>query len=145
MPMVDGVQPYSLAQAAAATLKLVRSAHNSTLPAKKTVAVTPQLIGRESRPFEPVLADMAFLPEILFVPRPLAGRRKVFDGATQVSSRRGEHNTNGWSCPRVDRCPRAGARRHFRAGGRTSGAPFGARRYAPSITGRMSAEGCSAE
>ena len=45
--MVDGVQPYSLAQAAAATLKLVRSAHNSTLPAQKTVAVTPQLIGRE--------------------------------------------------------------------------------------------------
>src|ERR1700728_1581632 len=86
MPMVDGVQPYSLAQAAAATLKLVRSAHNSTLPAKKTVAVTPQLIGRESRPFEPVLADMAFLPEILFVPRPLAGRRKIFDGAAQAEA-----------------------------------------------------------
>ena len=45
--MVDGIQPYSLAQAAAATLKLVRSAHNSTLPQKKTVAVTPQLIGLE--------------------------------------------------------------------------------------------------
>jgi hypothetical protein len=62
MPMVDGIQPYSFAQAAAATLKLVRSAHNSTLPAKKTVAVTAQLIGLEPRPFGSGLADMAFLP-----------------------------------------------------------------------------------
>ncbi len=88
--MVDGVQPYSLAQAAAATLKLVRSAHNSTLPAKKTVAVTPQLIGRESRPFESVLADMAFLPEILLCPRvrwPDVGR--LFDGARGNVSGRG--------------------------------------------------------
>jgi hypothetical protein len=61
MPMVDGVQPNSLAQAAAATLKLVRSAHNRTLPTKKTMTVTGQLIGRPCEPSR--FADMAFLPD----------------------------------------------------------------------------------
>src|SRR6516164_11236277 len=46
--MVDGVQSRSLAQAAAATLKLLRSAHKRTLPAKNTTTVTGQLIGRTS-------------------------------------------------------------------------------------------------
>src|SRR5580692_6369741 len=62
--MVEGVQPNSFAQAAAATLKLVRSAHNSTLPAKKTVAVSAQLIGRVGG--RSVLADMVFLPGLCF-------------------------------------------------------------------------------
>jgi hypothetical protein len=62
--MVDGVQPKSFAQAAAATLKLVRSAHSKTLPAKKTMTVSGQLIGFE--PLLPVLA-MAFLPDCLFI------------------------------------------------------------------------------
>src|SRR5580693_7601581 len=62
MPMVAGVQPNSLAQAAAATLKLVRSAHSSTLPAKKTTTVTVQLIGRDDD--RSVLAVMAFLPGV---------------------------------------------------------------------------------
>jgi hypothetical protein len=44
--MVDGVQSRSFAQAAAATLKLLRSAHRRTLPAKNTATVTGQLIGR---------------------------------------------------------------------------------------------------
>ena len=46
MPMVAGVRLNSLAQAAAATLKLLRSAHRSRLPAKKTTTQTGQLIGR---------------------------------------------------------------------------------------------------
>src|SRR5580704_16761513 len=62
--MVEGVQPNSFAQAAAATLKLVRSAHNSTLPAKKTVAVSAQLIGRVGG--RSVLADMVLLPGLCF-------------------------------------------------------------------------------
>src|SRR5215472_9528262 len=72
MPIVDGVQPNSLAQAAAATLKLVRSAHSSTLPRKKTVAVTVQLIGCCGRP---VLGDMAFLPVLAVYVGFFAGRR----------------------------------------------------------------------
>jgi hypothetical protein len=44
--MVDGVQLSSFAQAAAATLKLLRSAHSNTLPAKKAATVVGQLIGR---------------------------------------------------------------------------------------------------
>jgi hypothetical protein len=46
MPMVEGVQLYCFAQAAAATLKLLRSAHSKTLPRKKTITQTGQLIGR---------------------------------------------------------------------------------------------------
>src|SRR5215475_8013691 len=67
MPIVAGFQPYSLAQAAAATLKLVRSAHSSTLPAKKTVAVTVQLIGRAVPRWLP--AAMAFPPQVAPGPR----------------------------------------------------------------------------
>src|SRR6516165_5485009 len=46
--MVEGVQFSSFAQAAAATLKLLRSAQSRTLPAKNTITVTGQLIGRTS-------------------------------------------------------------------------------------------------
>src|SRR5579862_7928715 len=44
--MVAGVQPYCFAQAAAATLKLLRSAHSNTLPQKNTMTQTVQGMGR---------------------------------------------------------------------------------------------------
>src|SRR5580704_13080170 len=63
--MVDGVQPKSFAQAAAATLKLVRSAQSRTLPAKNTVTVIGQLIGAAGRW---ALTAMAFLPCLVLSP-----------------------------------------------------------------------------
>src|ERR1700758_5204739 len=44
--MVAGVQPYCFAHAAAATLKLLRSAHSNTLPQKNTMTQTAQGMGR---------------------------------------------------------------------------------------------------
>src|ERR1700751_6074152 len=68
-PMVDGVQFKSLAQAAAATLKLLRSAHSRTLPAKNTITVTGQLIGRTWPRGTPVAA-VSVLGGIVFFSRP---------------------------------------------------------------------------
>src|SRR5215467_3615627 len=98
--MVDGVQSRSLAQAAAATLKLLRSAHKRTLPAKNTTTVTGQLIGRSSA--------RSGLAEAISV---LAGM--TFS-------------------------------RHFCLVAIAGGACLSHLRYhAPSITGRVSAEGCA--
>ena len=101
--MVDGVQFSSFAQAAAATLKLLRSARSRTLPAKNTITVTGQLIGRTSaRGFalaaESGLAGIAFLSTL-----------SISDTKSDAAIRYF-----------LDDTP-----------------------YAPSITGKVSAEGCS--
>jgi hypothetical protein len=58
--MVEGVQLSSFAQAAAATLKLLRSAHSSTLPAKNAATVVGQLIGRVGDDFAGAAAGSLF-------------------------------------------------------------------------------------
>src|ERR1700751_5197926 len=72
--MVEGVQFKSLAQAAAATLKLLRSAQSRTLPAKNTVTVTGQLIGRAWARGIPVAAEFV-LAGIAFSPDRVVQRR----------------------------------------------------------------------
>src|ERR1700746_2242270 len=104
--MVEGVQFRSFAQAAAATLKLLRSAHSRTLPAKNTITVTGQLIGRVWARGIPVAAGSGF-KGIAFSPDRLAQRRSRLSSLFHYF---------------LDDTP-----------------------YAPSITGKVSTEGCSAE
>jgi hypothetical protein len=66
--MVDGVQLSSFAQEAAATLKLLRSAHSNTLPAKKAATVVGQLIGRVGVGFAAAAAGSVFADIGIFSP-----------------------------------------------------------------------------
>src|SRR6516225_4200929 len=73
--MVEGVQFRSFAQAAAATLKLLRSAQSRTLPAKNTITVTGQLIWRTSaRGF--ALAAVSGLAGIAYLTTPSISHTK---------------------------------------------------------------------
>ncbi len=69
VPMVEGDQVNCFDHTAVATLKLLRSAHNSTLPRKNTVAHSDQLIGRAARAgARLMLALMVVLPSCGLLP-----------------------------------------------------------------------------